>query len=260
MEQRMPILINCPSCGRKLRVPDELLGKKVRCPGCQTMFAGTPEPAAPVPAAATTAPADPPAPAVPPPAPAAPTLNLSLDDKPAPRPRPLATPQSVAPEPLAPPPAPTPAPPPEDDFRACPYCGEHIRREAIRCRFCGEDIDAAGDGDDGDEDRAWEGRHGPRVRRDCEPHRGQLILIFGIVSLASLAICGVLGLPFAIIAWVLGHRDMQKMDQGVMDPEGRGITQAGKICGMIGTIIDSIYLLGCLAYIGFIFVMIALGK
>lgn len=34
----MPQIIACPDCERKLRVPDDLLGKKVRCPGCSVMF------------------------------------------------------------------------------------------------------------------------------------------------------------------------------------------------------------------------------
>lgn len=36
----MPEIISCPHCDRKLRVPDHLLGKKVKCPGCGTMFTG----------------------------------------------------------------------------------------------------------------------------------------------------------------------------------------------------------------------------
>ena len=44
----MPIQVNCPSCGQSLRVPDELLGRNVRCPQCQTTFeaAGAAETAA----------------------------------------------------------------------------------------------------------------------------------------------------------------------------------------------------------------------
>jgi len=34
----MPIIISCPSCARQLRVPDDLLGKQVKCPACQTAF------------------------------------------------------------------------------------------------------------------------------------------------------------------------------------------------------------------------------
>jgi hypothetical protein len=34
----MPEIVTCPDCQRTLRVPDNLLGKKVKCPGCQGMF------------------------------------------------------------------------------------------------------------------------------------------------------------------------------------------------------------------------------
>src|SRR6266436_5831080 len=44
----MPINTDCPSCNRKLRVPDELLGKKVKCPTCGTVFQAD-ESAAPAP-------------------------------------------------------------------------------------------------------------------------------------------------------------------------------------------------------------------
>ena len=47
----MPIFTTCPSCGRALRVPDNLIGADVRCPGCETIFqasAGAPEPADPL--------------------------------------------------------------------------------------------------------------------------------------------------------------------------------------------------------------------
>src|SRR5260370_8844628 len=36
----MPQIITCPDCGRKLRVPDELVGKKVKCPDCKVKFTG----------------------------------------------------------------------------------------------------------------------------------------------------------------------------------------------------------------------------
>jgi predicted Zn finger-like uncharacterized protein len=34
----MPETITCPQCSRELRVPESLLGKKVKCPGCGTTF------------------------------------------------------------------------------------------------------------------------------------------------------------------------------------------------------------------------------
>jgi hypothetical protein len=36
----MPEIISCPDCGRKLRVPDELVGKAVKCPDCKVKFTG----------------------------------------------------------------------------------------------------------------------------------------------------------------------------------------------------------------------------
>lgn len=61
-------------------------------------------------------------------------------------------------------------------------------------------------------------------------HRGTLILILGILGLV---LCGLLAIP----AWVMGSNDMKEIEAGTMDPAGRGSTQAGKICGMIGCIL-----------------------
>ncbi len=63
-----------------------------------------------------------------------------------------------------------------------------------------------------------------------KPHRGTLILVLGILGLV---LCG----PVGIAAWVMGSNDLKEIDAGTMDPAGRGTTQAGKICGMIATIL-----------------------
>ena len=63
-----------------------------------------------------------------------------------------------------------------------------------------------------------------------EPHRGALILTFGILSIVC---C----FPFGIAAWIMGNNDMQQIEAGMMDPTGKGITNAGKICGIIGTVL-----------------------
>jgi predicted Zn finger-like uncharacterized protein len=34
----MPEIVSCPECGRKLKVPDDFLGKKVKCPQCSKTF------------------------------------------------------------------------------------------------------------------------------------------------------------------------------------------------------------------------------
>jgi hypothetical protein len=62
------------------------------------------------------------------------------------------------------------------------------------------------------------------------PHRGGAILALGIVGLVACFICG-------IIAWVMGNKDLREMAAGTMDRSGEQLTKAGKICGMIGTII-----------------------
>src|SRR6266496_139297 len=37
----MPINTKCPTCKRTLEIPDELMGKKVRCPSCKVVFLAT---------------------------------------------------------------------------------------------------------------------------------------------------------------------------------------------------------------------------
>jgi len=63
-----------------------------------------------------------------------------------------------------------------------------------------------------------------------QPHRGTTILVLGILGLVLCPICG-------IIAWIMGNGDIAKMQSGQMDPEGLGQTKAGKICGIIATIL-----------------------
>ena len=87
----MPVVTRCPSCNRSLRVPDNLIGSKVRCPQCKNVFtaeAGGESASAPPPAPAPKAP--------PPPRPPSPISD-----------RPSRPPQ----------PAPARAPEPEDEPR-----------------------------------------------------------------------------------------------------------------------------------------------
>lgn len=60
------------------------------------------------------------------------------------------------------------------------------------------------------------------------PHRGVMILVFGILSLV---VCPL----FGVAAWVMGNTDLEEMAMGLMDPTGRDLTNAGRICGMVGT-------------------------
>lgn len=70
----------------------------------------------------------------------------------------------------------------------------------------------------------------PNSGQYLQPHRGATILVLGILGLVTCAILG-------IIAWVMGNNDLQAMDSGQMDRSGRDMTQAGRVCGMIATIL-----------------------
>ena len=70
----------------------------------------------------------------------------------------------------------------------------------------------------------------PPAQGGLKPHRGVAVLVLGILGIVLCLICG-------IIAWVMGKNDLKEMDAGVMDPAGRGMTNAGKICGMISVIL-----------------------
>lgn len=63
-------------------------------------------------------------------------------------------------------------------------------------------------------------------RRPMKPHRGTTILVFGILGFFCCII-------FAILAWIWGNEDLAEMDRGNMDPEGRSLTSAGRILGIV---------------------------
>jgi hypothetical protein len=162
----MPEVISCPSCQRKLQVPEALEGQDVQCPTCGTTFtahtAGTPPPL--------------------------PTSSLQAE---------------------------------EADYDLQPAPGGDARPSRRRYE---DDYDEA-------EDFRW------RRRRGLAPHRGGTVLTLGIVSLVCLCVCNLLSLILGPIAWSMGQRDLAEMRAGRMDPDGEGITRAGWICGIIGTIL-----------------------
>jgi len=163
----MQEIINCPSCQRRLQVPETLMGQDVQCPTCGATFVaalgGPPAKLAQR-------------------LPGESQVPLEMEDE-EPRDRPL-------------------------------------RRQR-------RDEDDYGDYDEDD-------RHRRRRRRDVAPHRGSTVLTLGILSLVLLCV----GLILGPIAWAMGSTDMAEIRAGRMDPDGEGITNAGRICGIIGTFLN----------------------
>lgn len=100
--------------------------------------------------------------------------------------------------------------------------------------------------DQEDDDRP---RRRKRLRRDVKPHRGQTIMIMGILSIVLAPILG----PFA---WIMGNNDLKEMRAGRMDREGESQTNTGRICGIIGTILGGLSLFCCCGYFIFVFAII----
>jgi hypothetical protein len=80
-------------------------------------------------------------------------------------------------------------------------------------------------GRDEDDD---DGRYRPRRP---VPHRGGEILTFGLLALIP---CPFTGIIFGIIAWMMANTDLTEMRSGRMDRDGEGLTQAGRVLGIIG--------------------------
>ena len=70
-----------------------------------------------------------------------------------------------------------------------------------------------------------------------------------VLGILSLILCGIFA---AIPAWIMGSNDLKEMDAGMMDPSGRSLTNAGRILGMISTILNILAVL-------LVFMLMALG-
>jgi len=77
--------------------------------------------------------------------------------------------------------------------------------------------------------RAARDRQSPAQMRR---HRGGLILVLGILGI-------VLSFGLGLIAWLVGKSDLLEMDRQRTDPAGRGLTNAGMVCGLIGVLLGA---------------------
>src|SRR5690606_24369016 len=69
----------------------------------------------------------------------------------------------------------------------------------------------------------------PGQYRMLNPHRGGMILAFG---LCSWMVCFI----FGIFAWTMAKHDLAELKAGRMDPTGEGLTTAGYWLGMISVV------------------------
>lgn len=69
-----------------------------------------------------------------------------------------------------------------------------------------------------------------------EASQATTALVLGILGLV---VCQVLG-PFA---WSIGKREVEAIDAGRRPPENRGLANAGRIMGIIGTVLLAVALI-----------------
>jgi predicted Zn finger-like uncharacterized protein len=232
----MPEVVSCPDCQSKLRVPDNLLGKKVKCPKCSNAFTAVAErPAAPPAAARPRKPAPPPP---------------EEEEEEAPRPRKPARRQEeeFEEEPVARKRKPAP-PPPED---------EEEEEEAPRARRRRRDEDEEeaeaprrrrrrdDDDEDEDEDEDYEvgsirkpGKGTPAEWRKVRS--GFSFLIFGQITLMAVL----------LIALVMCGISMLTLTSGVRAGAQGGDPRAGMMGGIVLLLLTIlVYGLGGLTSLG----------
>ena len=275
----------CPGCSATFTVGDEKAGKTGKCPKCQSQFV-IPEVAAATadaPASAELAPLSPvPPPVEPPPLPT--PASTKSDDPVEIRPCPKCQSRlSVVPsdlgldiecpncqrvykavraDALPPPDGDRDAPrgrlvklgsgsdkAEEDDDRPSKrrsrYRDDDDEDDRPRRPRRRDDEDEENEDDPDRKYRRRRKRYADDYDRRLAPHRGVMILIFGV---CGFAVCVI----FGIMAWVMGSQDLREMDEGRMDPEGRGLTRAGQIIGMIVCLLNILVVVFYCALVGLI--------
>jgi hypothetical protein len=100
------------------------------------------------------------------------------------------------------------------------------------------------DGDDSSEELPWERRGS--VRRDRESHRGRMLGLLGTLSfgMGVMGVCcpglGVPSLGLALYVRMAARRDLDKMDEGAMDPHGAPRTVAALQDANIGLALSGV--------------------
>lgn len=75
-----------------------------------------------------------------------------------------------------------------------------------------------------------------------EQSQSTTILVLGILGIIC---CG----PLGIAAWIMGNNELEAIDSGRRNPEGRSTANAGRIMGIIASVL---MILGVLFFVGLI--------
>jgi hypothetical protein len=194
----MPVTIACPHCRRTLDVPDELLGRTVRCQECRQVF---------------TAGRDPETGGFTPPA---------RQNEEAPRRKPRKRRPRFESEPC-------PYCGEEVDLAEarCPGCGRDLEAEY--------EVDDRPWEEPGEVRRDIEPHRGGLVLTLGIVGLVMAGVMSPMFCCPFVGMISAFPATLTVPAWVLGMRDLGRMRRGEIDPEGRASTQSGMICGIIGS-------------------------
>jgi len=68
-------------------------------------------------------------------------------------------------------------------------------------------------------------------------------LVLGIFSIVTCLCYGIIGLPLGIVAFILGNKALKVYSENPEEYKGSGNASAGKILGIVGIILNLIFLL-----------------
>ena len=83
-----------------------------------------------------------------------------------------------------------------------------------------------------------------------EESQATTILVLGILGL--LCSCS----PLGVAAWVMGNRELEAIDAGRRNPDNRGTANAGRIIGIVATVLG---LIALVVFFSFLFLGLSLG-
>jgi hypothetical protein len=177
-----------------------LLGRRMRCIACSTVFVASPDLGSPPPPVADRQPSYP----------------LHPQEEPAPPPAPVDIRHGLS----------------RLRLPLCPSCHRPVSWEDLDCPHCGhlfDPLDAGGRGD-------WSFRRDADAHRGkLIDTLGSISLLSGVLALCGVGM--VVALATGIPALVMAGNDLERMRQGTMDQQGRLVTEWGRNKAIGGVVI-----------------------